>query len=78
MSILFGKGTLKERLTWAINMAFSHGKLLTLFVFTYKTCQCIINRLIQKNHPFVSFISGFIGAKVILRPENKNFLAINR
>jgi len=46
MSVLFGKGTIKERLTWAINMAYNHGKLLAFFVFTYKTFLCILRRLI--------------------------------
>ena len=37
MSVLFGKGPLMDRLKWAAKMAFSHGKLLALFVCSYKT-----------------------------------------
>ena len=37
MSILFGKGKIEDRFKWAIKMAFSHGKLLAMFAFTYKT-----------------------------------------
>ena len=36
MSVLFGRGTAAQRFKWAFKMAYSHGKLLTLFVFTYK------------------------------------------
>jgi hypothetical protein len=48
MSILFGKGKLEDRLNWAIKMAFSHGKLLAIFAFTYKTAQCILTKLYGK------------------------------
>jgi hypothetical protein len=37
MSILFGKGPLEDRFKWAVNMAYNHGKLLSIYVFSYKT-----------------------------------------
>ena len=37
MSFIFGKGTLKSRLQWALKMALAHGKILALFALTYKT-----------------------------------------
>ena len=78
MSILFGKGTLKERFIWAIKMAFTHGKLLAIYVFSYKTAQCIMTRFFQKESPIISFIAGVIGSQMIIKPSNKEFTSINK
>lgn len=62
MSVLFGKGTLSSRLSWAAKMAFSHGKLLAMFVCSYKTSQCILTKLFKSNSPIVSFFAGMFGS----------------
>jgi len=62
MSVLFGKGPLMDRLKWAAKMAFSHGKLLAMFVCSYKTSQCILTKLFQNNSPMVSFFAGMFGS----------------
>ena len=78
MGVLFGKGTLRERFNWAAKMAANHGTLLALFVFTYKTTQCILTRLFKTNSPLVSLIAGAIGSRMIIKPENREFTSINR
>ena len=65
MSTLFGRGTLKERFKWSFQMAFNHGKLLSLFVFTYKTVQSILNRILPSLVVFNSFIAGVLSSRVI-------------
>jgi peroxisomal membrane protein 4 len=68
MSILFGKGPLKDRFKWAVDMALSHGKLLAIFAFTYKTTQCILSRLLNTNSAVVSFFAGMVGSQFIIKP----------
>ena len=76
MSVLFGKGTLKSRFIWALKMALNHGKLLTLFVFVYKSTQCILANLRGKADPIHSFIAGVIGSYCLL--VFKTDMSINR
>ena len=78
MGVLFGKGTLEDRLQWALKMAYSHGKLLATFVFAYKASQCILTHILRRSSPIISFFAGLIGSRLIIRPENREFTSINR
>ena len=62
MSILFGKKSFKENFDWAVKMAISHGQLLATYVFCYKTAQCILQRLLQRQVPWISFLAGSLGS----------------
>ena len=37
MGFIFGSGTVKDRLIWAVRMAIRHGTILAIFAFTYKS-----------------------------------------
>ena len=78
MSILFGKGLLKDRFKWAVDMAFSHGKLLAIFAFTYKTTQCLLTHLFKQSSPLISLLAGMVGSQFIIKPKDKEFTSINR
>jgi len=44
MTILFRKGTLREKITNIIELTFEHGKTLGFFAFCYKSLLCILRR----------------------------------
>ena len=78
MSLVFGSGPLMDRGKWAFKMAFNHGKLLSIFVFSYKTAQCILTKFWGKQVPFLSFIAGIIGSQMIIKPHKREFTTVNR
>ena len=58
MTILFRKGTLKEKLTNIIELSFEHGKTLGLFAFFFKTMMCILKRIKSIPNNLRIIISG--------------------
>ena len=76
MGILFGKGTLKEKLIWAVKMSLKHGFILALFAFCYKSVQCLLTNLRQKNRPWHSFVAGVFGSAMLIYFDTD--MSINR
>ena len=76
MGFIFGSGTVKGRLIWAVKMAIRHGTILALFAFTYKAVCCLLAQLTGKARPIHSFIAGAIGSMALIRFNTD--LSINR
>ena len=66
MSLLFGKGSPKERLISCCMQAIAHGKILAILAFVYKSVQCFLANLRQKADPIHSFIAGMCGSYCLL------------
>ena len=45
MTILFKKGTLREKITNIIELTFEHGKTLGFFAFCFKSLLCLLRRV---------------------------------
>jgi peroxisomal membrane protein 4 len=70
MQILFGSGTLANKLKTSIQLSWQHGRNLGMFVFIYKIIQCLLARLYGKSIPFFSFVAGVIGSFFVWREKN--------
>ena len=76
MGILFGKGTLIDRIKWAFKMAFNHGFFLTLLVISYKASHCVFTRIFRKNSPLIGLLAGAVSSRAVRQPFNKEFISI--
>ena len=70
MTILFKKGTLKEKITNICELTFEHAKNLGLYVFLYKSLVCVLNRLRKTPSKYHSLFSGMIFGFVIWGKKN--------
>ena len=76
MGILFGKGTLTERVKWAFKMALNHGFFLTLLVASYKISQCVLVRVLKRNNPAIGLAAGAISSRIVSYNFNREFVAV--
>ena len=58
MTILFKKGTLREKITNIIELTFEHGKTLGFFAFCFKSLLCLLRRVKEIPDNLRIFISG--------------------
>jgi len=70
MQVLFGKGTIINKLKMSIQLSWQHGRNLGVFVFIYKLVQCFLSRAYGKVLPVFSFIAGIIGAYFVWSEKN--------
>ena len=62
ISILFMKGSLRDKIKRIVKLTLEHGLRIGVFVLVYKTVLTVLKRVRGKQVPFHSFISGAIGA----------------
>lgn len=69
MAILFGKGTLHKRLRTILKNTSKHSLYLGMYVFTYKTAQCFLNRALSYKQSLHSLFAGALGGFFIFSKE---------
>ena len=65
MTILFGKGPLKQKLISIIKLTWEHSRNLGIFVFLYKSLVCVLSKLRNKTSDVHSLISGAVCGYII-------------
>jgi peroxisomal membrane protein 4 len=65
MSILFMKGTLREKIRAILKMTIEHSLRLALFVGVYKTVMMILRKIEGRRSRLHAFIGGVLGAVAI-------------
>lgn len=65
MMILFGKGSLTDRVKRILSLTKEHALRIGTFVGVYKTIVILLKRLRGGGNPFHAFIAGGIGAYII-------------
>lgn len=78
MGVLFGRGTLRQRVEFAFKMALTHGCLLASFAFVYKATCIILRHIFRTNSPWVSLIAGGLGSQMYFAYQAKEVMQINR
>lgn len=77
MTILFKKGTLKEKLTNILELTVDHGKTLGFFAFCFKSMMCILNRIKKiPNNLRILISGGTFGYFVFGNKTNVNYQII--
>lgn len=77
MTILFKKGTLKEKITNILELTFEHGKTLGFFAFCFKSMMCILKRIkFIPNNLRILVSGGTFGFLVFGNKTNVNYQII--
>jgi peroxisomal membrane protein 4 len=61
-SILFGKGSLKERAISILLLTWEYSRNLGLFVFIYKTTVCLLTNIFKSRTKMFNFLAGLVGS----------------
>uniref|UniRef100_A0A7S3CVW3 Uncharacterized protein n=1 Tax=Strombidium rassoulzadegani TaxID=1082188 RepID=A0A7S3CVW3_9SPIT len=64
--MFYGSGPIAQRLRVALKTSLSHGKILSIFVFFYKSVQCLLANVSQKARAVHSLVAGMVGAFFLL------------
>lgn len=69
MTLLFKRGTLKDKLYTIIRLTTSHSARLGTFVALYKALMLVLERQDRIPRPIHSFVAGAIGGLIVFRDE---------
>ncbi|VDP14177.1 unnamed protein product [Heligmosomoides polygyrus] len=77
MVFLFGEGTLAEKLQTILRLTKTHAMNLAKFVFSYKLCQGILQRLEGHRQEWHSFVAAFVMGYFVFGHNNAVNMQIN-
>ena len=75
MTMLFRKGSLKDKIKLIIQLTYEHAKNLGLYVFLYKSTVCLLTKMRAKKCKSNNFLSGLLCGYIVF---GRNQTAVNQ